>query len=78
MTEDELHRRWMAGASYDDLAAATGATRGAMARVIRRLRTKQGAERWPMRESPIKPRPDKPEKPKRAGASTLPPLDSLR
>jgi hypothetical protein len=83
MTEDELHRDWNAGLSVHMIAARAGTTGKTIAGRVRRLRQKQGLERWPYHASPIKsqrtteaPSPPKP-KPLPPGASTLPPLASL-
>ena len=84
MTNEQLQRRWIAGESLDTIADDDGrSTRGSIASRIRRLRAKEGVERWPHREYPIHPRaadapPDPPKVPRfRSGGSTLPPLPSL-
>jgi hypothetical protein len=79
VTDDELRRLWNAGLSINTIAARSGVTRGSMANRIRRLRRKEGMERWPYRDNPIVPGTSAPRarRPIRAGVSTLPPLPSL-
>lgn len=55
------------------------ASPGTISGIIRRAQRVEGFERWPKRTGPIKPR-ETPRPPPRlkAGAATLPPLDSLK
>jgi transposase len=79
MTDDDLHRRWIAGQSLTTIAERAGVSKHTIGGMIRRLRADEGIERWPHHDAPLKPRKRKPDPPKRLkpGASTLPPLASL-
>jgi hypothetical protein len=78
MTDNELHAMWIEGYSVGRIAIRARTTIGAMSGRIRRLRRREGLERWPMRffVSVERPHP-KPRPPERAGKTTLPPLRSL-
>jgi hypothetical protein len=80
VTDDELHRMWIEGYSKGRIAIRAGTTIHTIAGRIRRLRRREGLDRWPKRlfvaDKPAKPG-DKPRSPERAGKTTLPPLRSL-
>jgi hypothetical protein len=80
MTDDELHVAWIAGQSIYAIARHARTTPATIAGRVRRLRRKEGLERWPYHPFTLKPRRDaSPDPPKRirSGTSTLPPLASL-
>jgi hypothetical protein len=78
MTDDELHAAWIAGHSVTAIATRAETTPAALANRVRRLRRKEGLERWPYHGLPNKLRTRDPDPPKRLkrGSSTLPPLPS--
>ena len=77
MTDDELQAMWVAGASLRAMVALSGRNKVNLMSHIRRLRRREGEQRWPKRMGgPIPPKSTPPQA-KRAGASTLPPLASL-
>lgn len=77
MTDDDLRAMWVYGASLKAMSEASGRNKVNLQSHIRRLRHREGEERWPKRGSgPIEAKPPQ-SRPQRAGASTLPPLASL-
>jgi hypothetical protein len=78
MTDDELHTAWVGGVLVQTIAHDAQSTMHAIAGRVRRLRRKEGEDRWPLRASVAQTKPNKHAHVKRAGASTLPPLGSLR
>lgn len=79
MTRDQLRRLWIAGESYSEIGFRFGLTKDVISGKVRRYRREEGEDVWPRRPRPIRAKPaDKPPTAKRAGASTLPPLASLR
>jgi hypothetical protein len=75
MSDDQLHRAWVAGVPIRTIARTSRTTFGVIAARIRKLRQQQGEDRWPHRPSPVaRPRTFI----RRAGAATLPTLASLR
>lgn len=78
MTDAELQAMWVSGAKLAVMCEASGRNHVNLASHIRRLRAREGEERWPKRTSgPIEAKPAKPPHIQRAGATTLPPLPSL-
>jgi len=76
MTRDELHALWKAGKTYSEIGRACGVTKNVVSSRIERYRRLEGEALWPKRMTPI--RASHAEKLRRAGASTLPPLASLK
>lgn len=80
LDRDELHRLWTASSlSTRAIAAYFHTTESTIAGMIHRAQKAEGLERWPKRSGAINPR-ETPRPPSRLkpGATTLPPLDSLR
>lgn len=77
MTDDELQVMWAAGAPLSAMVRATGRNKMNLTSHIRRLRHREGEQRWPKRGGPALVKPAPRQQVKRAGASTLLPLASL-
>lgn len=77
MTDDELQAMWVSDAKLSDIVQATGRNPMNLTSHIRRLRDREGEQRWPKRRGAITLNPAKRPPVPRAGASTLPPLASL-
>lgn len=79
MTDDQLNRLWLRGVSVEAIARECRKSHSSIRARIKRLRAKD-PEAWPRREAVIHPKGSgKPKyQRKRAGPTTLPPLDSLR
>lgn len=76
-----LHQYWtIDGLTAAEIARRFGTTSTAVVGKVARLRRREGEERWPHRDSPVRPAVPAPRHPRRlrAGASTLPPLSSLK
>jgi hypothetical protein len=71
-----LHDCWIRGWSTITIGRTLDRTPTSCGHKVIRMRKKEGAERWPSRPSPIKPKNDKPARRigRRRGDPTLPPL----
>lgn len=81
VTDDQLHAMWLRGASVAAIARQALRSTTSVRSRLKRLRAKEGEERWPVRQEP-RPLPGhgvgrKGYQRKRAGPTTLPPLPSL-
>lgn len=77
MSDDELRAMWVYGASLKAMSEASGRNKVNLQSHIRRLRHREGEQRWPKRGGAALVNPPPKPQVKRAGASTLPPLASL-
>lgn len=79
MTDDELHTLWLRGVSVEAIARQALRSSTSVRSRIKRLRAKEGQERWPIRMDTqhAKGSGEGRYQKKRAGTTTLPPLPSL-